>query len=65
MRMDDGKDELISRNVGQVIEMSYWVLKFIGDFDKNYAKGEAFIYVRWESFDTLESIQYCLTKIEA
>merc|ERR1711982_256119 len=35
---EDGKKQLISNNVRDMIEMSFWVLKFVGDFEKQYAK---------------------------
>ena len=35
---EDGKTQLISNNVRDMIEMSFWVLKFLGDFEKQYEK---------------------------
>merc|ERR1712029_477574 len=32
---EDGKTQLISNNVRDMIEMSFWVLKFLGDLRNN------------------------------
>ena len=35
---EDGKQQLVTNNVRDMIEMSFWTIKFLEDFEKQYAK---------------------------
>ena len=39
--VDGGKSKLVSGSTRDLIEMGFWVLKFIGDFEKQYDKNSA------------------------
>ena len=33
----DGKEALVGQNAHDIVEMSYWIIKFIEDFEKEFA----------------------------